>query len=685
MRPDRQAPRDPAQKSEASVQERIDRWFTLRGVPTFADSYPFSKLLPVVMAPLFVVAIAQLGSAPVVELETWHIAVGPLVVTLLALPLLPTLRWALDPGRPEDRPKMSGSPALLAFAAAAVLILFMVGTEEGADSLLEAVVNGIVLIVAAVVAWLVGVHRDARAEDENTPDLIHWILLAVGIAAVVLFALEDMPIEPLDRPTLGVLPEQMPAALPVLVILIPLWLASRRIARKGASYDPRRVADCQRRDALISLSPILIFTLGPEAALLPAVDERWVGALVPLVLLTALVTLSLWRPQWSWYRTAPRLTWLPRAQTQDLWIVAVLVFGAFLVAYPVAASLVGQESLEVAAAVNAAYLLAVCCGVAFGADRMVDWVGRKLMIDHRGMLRDLSNGLPLLVVFATFFLFTTELWQAADGMPNWAFLVLIVAVLGITFLPLALLALADLTKHRVFESWEAVGKAALRIENEEKAGVLECLENSERSTTDRIRPQKVSGMDDVVALLEAAKGRFGRQQRLHNAKELEVTLSRRQRLNIVGVVGLYQALFFVPLFAGAFAVLLGVGLLAVPNELLDNWINGDQPAGSTRNPEDFRQGSFFAWPWTKVAFFLAAFSILYISVDVLRSPDVRKRFFAPADEGVRQRLAVKKVYEAEVPNWKATATKEPHQSDRPRRRRFESPSLRKQTAGKRGR
>jgi hypothetical protein len=307
------------------------------------------------------------------------------------------------------------------------------------------------------------------------------------------------------------------------------------------------------------------------------------------------------------------------------------------------------------------------------------------MIDHRGMLRDLSNGLPLLVVFATFFLFTTELWQAADGMPNWAFLVLIVAVLGIAFLPLALLAFADLKQHRVFESWEAVGKAALRIENEEKAGVLECLENSERSSTGRIDPPKVNGMDDVVALLEAAKGRFVKQQRLRDAKELEVTLSRRQRLNIVGVVGLYQALFFVPLFAGAFAVLLGVGLLAVPNELLDNWINGDQPAGSTRTPEDFHQGSFFAWPWTKVAFFLAAFSILYISVDVLRSPDVRKRFFAPADEGVRQRLAVKKVYEAEVPKWKATATKEPQQSHRPRRRRFESPSLREQIAGKRGR
>ena len=659
---------DPVQKSDLRIQERVDRWFTRRGVPTFAHSYPFRKLLPVLMAPLLVVAMAQLGSAPLLELETWQIAVGPAVVTLLALPLLPTLRWALDPGRTEEGPTMSGSPLLLAFAAAAILVLLLIGAEGGGDTVLEAVVNGVVLVAAAVVAWLVGVHREARAEEDNTPDGLHWALLAVGIAAVVLFALEDMPVEPLDQPALGVLPDEAPSALPVLLIILPLWLVARRMTQKGPAYDPRRVSECQRRDALISLSPILIFALGPETALLPTVDERWIGALVPLAFLTALVVLSLWRPQWSWYRTAPRLSWLPRPQTRDLWIVAVLVFGAYLIAYPVLASLSHQESLEVVAGVNAAYLLAAGLGVALGADRMVDWVGRKLRTDHRLILRDLLNGLPLLVVFAAFFLFTTELWQAADGMPNWAFLVLIGAVLGMAFLPLSLLAVADLKKHRVFEDWEAVSRAALRIEGQ-KTSVRERLEELKRDT-DGARAAKGSGMADVVALLEDTTARVGKEECAGDHKQLEVTLSRRQRLNIVGVVGVYQALFFVPLFAGAFAVLLAVGLLAVPNELLDNWINGDQPSGPPRDPEDFFQGSFFTWPWTKMAFFLAAFSILYISVDVLRSPDVRKRFFAPADEGVRQRLAVKKVYEARVSEWETAESAEPPQSGRRRQLRF---------------
>ena len=106
-----------------------------------------------------------------------------------------------------------------------------------------------------------------------------------------------------------------------------------------------------------------------------------------------------------------------------------------------------------------------------------------------------------------------------------------------------------------------------------------------------------------------------------------------------------QTFIFLPLFGAAFGALLGVGLVAVRNDLLDNWINGDRATGDRRPVENFFAEGFFSWPWTRVALFLAAFSILYVAVDVLRSAEQRAQFFAGADEGVRQRLAVRTVYE----------------------------------------
>jgi hypothetical protein len=108
---------------------------------------------------------------------------------------------------------------------------------------------------------------------------------------------------------------------------------------------------------------------------------------------------------------------------------------------------------------------------------------------------------------------------------------------------------------------------------------------------------------------------------------------------------------FVPLFITTFGVFLGAGLLAVPNALVDNWINGDQDPRHPRVPENFFDGSFFTWPWTRVAVFLAAFSMLYVAVHVLQSPRLRAQFFAGAEEGVRQRLAVRKLYEKQLRRW----------------------------------
>ena len=258
-------------------------------------------------------------------------------------------------------------------------------------------------------------------------------------------------------------------------------------------------------------------------------------------------------------------------------------------------------------------------------------------------------------------------------MPDWAYITLVGAVIGITVLFLLIVALTDLKRHSAFVNWAEVRNAALRIDVDRSAGATATMDAGDGRREDTAPPAacpvepdggsaEEGDLEDVRRLLdEASLTDKAAAERCDGPLELLQFLLRR-RLNILGVIGVYQALIFIPLFVTAFGVFLGAGLLAVRNPLLDNWINGDQGIPSRpRKTENFLDDSFLAWPWTRVAFFLAAFSILYVAVDILRSPDMRAQFFAGADDGVRQRLAVRKVYEERLPHWspKSTADRTP--------------------------
>jgi hypothetical protein len=623
----------PSEGVTPTTKQCVDRWFRSRGVPALADKHPLSKLLPVLIAPLLVVTAAQLATAPLLQLETWHVAVGPAVVTLVALPLLPTLRWMLDPGRDHERPSPRKWPLAIAVASAATVVVLLVTTGDDGEVVVEVAVNMGVLLLA-LVACVILLRPEVWARDEDERDVLQSSLFALAIAAVVVFALEGMPVEPLDAQALGMLPESAPAALPALPIVVLLCLLALLMSRNAPVGGAGFAWPGDRRDALFSVSPVLVLLLSVETTLLPTAHEPWFEALAPLGLLAILMLVPLrWPLEWSWYRTATRLLSRAGESTAALATVAPVVIGMYLLAYPALASFAGQEQLEVALLVNSLYLVVAGIGVGYGIDQMALWAWRKLGTNYRDILLGVLRGLPLLLVFTAFFLFTTELWQAAEGMPDWAFLALIGSVLGITFLFLLLLALADVKRHSVFEDWAAVRRAALRIE----AGTRKVPHDDGRDDVDRLLRE--------ADLLDETRAEWRREP------VSPLQLSPRRKLNVLGVVGVYQALIFIPLFCAAFGVFLGTGLLAVQNPLLDNWINGDQDPNEPRVPEDFFAGSFFSWPWTRVAFFLAAFSILYVAVDVVRSPDLRAQLFAGADEGVRQRLAVRKVYEERLPQW----------------------------------
>ena len=645
----------PPSAAEPTTQHRVDRWFTRRGVPTFAEKYPVSELLLVLMAPLLVVTAAQLATL-LLDLEAWHIAIGPAVVTLLALPVLPTLQWMLDPRPEEDRPTPRAWPLILALGGAGAVVAVLRATGDDDAMVAEVAVNLAVLLLS-LVACVILLRPEVWVCEGKRDNFLQWTMFAVLVAAVVAFGLEGMPVAPFDARALGVVSASTPPALPALPIVLLLAFLAVLMSKGAHAGEIGREWPGDRREALLAISPVLVLLLGVETTLLPTTQRDWVEALVPLALLILFLGLALaWPVKWSWYRRASQLRRQASDRNPPLLILLLFAIPTYLFVYPALADLADRASFEAAASINLFYLVVAGIGVAFGVDRMAVWATRKLFKTYRQILLGIARGLPLLLFFTAFFLFTTELWQAAEAMPDWAFLTLVGSVVGITVLFLLIVALTDLKRHSDFVSWADVRTAVLRLDADRPTGAETAPASACPVEPDAGRTKEDDDIEDLRRLLAEASLIDEDNAARCNNRLKPLKLSLRRRLSVLGVIGVYQALIFIPLFVTAFGVFLGAGLLAVRNPLLDNWINGDQGPGIPRDPENFFDGSFFTWPWTRVAFFLAAFSILYVAVDILRSPDMRAQFFAGADDGVRQRLAVRKVYEERLPQWSQKTT-----------------------------
>jgi hypothetical protein len=222
----------------------------------------------------------------------------------------------------------------------------------------------------------------------------------------------------------------------------------------------------------------------------------------------------------------------------------------------------------------------------------------------------------------------------------------------------------DLDRDRTFGTWSEVSRGARRV----KAPDHEYADLDERIRTmleeagllkpggDHATPTTMNATHAPVrALLEEANlTAEGKPEDWPDKPKLKLTVS--QEINVLAVLLVYQALVFVPLVIAAFGTFLLVGRLAVPDDLLKNWIYGDNAVPSDYS--SFLARSFLAEPWTQVAAFLAVFSLLYFAVSVLGNEQWRREYFAEADEGMRQRLAVRIVYERQLRVWRALSPDE---------------------------
>jgi hypothetical protein len=222
----------------------------------------------------------------------------------------------------------------------------------------------------------------------------------------------------------------------------------------------------------------------------------------------------------------------------------------------------------------------------------------------------------------------------------------------------------DLERDRTFGTWSEVSRGARRVKapDHEYADLDERIRRMFEEAGlvkpggDHAGPTTMKAMHAPVdALLQEANLTDDHKPEGWPAKpKLKLTLS--QEINVLAVLLVYQALVFVPLVIAAFGAFLLVGRVAVPDDLLKNWIYGDNAVPSDH--PSFLDRSFLTEPWTQVAAFLAVFSLLYFAVSVLGNEQWRREYFAEADEGMRQRLAVRIVYEQQLPVWRGLSADE---------------------------
>jgi hypothetical protein len=295
----------------------------------------------------------------------------------------------------------------------------------------------------------------------------------------------------------------------------------------------------------------------------------------------------------------------------------------------------------VAALMFGIYAILVCFFVWFGLDHVGVWVLREVRNDVMQIVQGVAGGLPLLLVFAIFFVLTAETWEVVVETDTTKFLSLVGLMVALTVGVLFLLAnqqlsqaLRQLTGEEpiddrdqpgnmtLAELWDRLRKQALR------------KEPSRKRHTDREEPTK------------AVRDLFNAAPRPSEKKDLSPVLERRMQINALVVIAVYQALVLVPVGLSALLLFWGVGRLAVSNGVAAEWIYGDN-AGAA---EELKVDDLSLWgePWTRVPVVIAAFSVLYLAVTLLTNKEHRTYFFSAASEALRQRLAVRVAYHLQL-------------------------------------
>ena len=257
-----------------------------------------------------------------------------------------------------------------------------------------------------------------------------------------------------------------------------------------------------------------------------------------------------------------------------------------------------------AALTTVGVVLAVYAVVTLRAWLIVGWALRRTFRSLGLLLPLVTRALPLLLLFITFLFINAEVWQvsaALDGGVLWVTVLLFAGV--------------------------AVGFLLTRLP-EELDSVDDEVDSHELLDACRGTP--------LEAAAEAIAARVDRV----GAVDAEVT--GLQKVNLVLVLLVTQAVQVLLLALAVFAFFIGFGVVAMSPEVVASWTGGDlHPVVSSMGDWD---GDRLSRELVQVSVFLAAFSGLYFTVYAVTDDLYRKQFFSSVIRELERAVSARVAY-----------------------------------------
>jgi MFS family permease len=315
-------------------------------------------------------------------------------------------------------------------------------------------------------------------------------------------------------------------------------------------------------------------------------NTAWVFVLLAITLAALVVPIVAGWGASRWMRSMGRTGRLVLACTLLVLVLLVL---------PVVEWAIGWRSpLWLNLTINGGLTLFVLVGVFAGAGSILAWATRLAFTQLGKVGAMATQALPLLVLVVLFAFFSTEMWEIADALPR----------------PQLWLVVASLSALSVLFMIATLREELGRMVDEASEGSL-------------------PGLPAKLADLAVEDGPD------------EVKLHRRERVNLMLVLFLAQALQIALLAVLVFCLFIGLGALAVSPSVVVSWIGEEayEQAGTLFGVQLPVPNAL-----VQLSIFLAAFSGLYFTASAATDPLYRKSFFEPLVADVRVSLAVRHAY-----------------------------------------
>ncbi len=306
------------------------------------------------------------------------------------------------------------------------------------------------------------------------------------------------------------------------------------------------------------------------------------------------------------------------ALPQDIGVLEVLLFILGPALLPVLFSGDRTSGFLLLVVMNIVILAVTYFVVSFGMIPMLRSGIVHMVREVGGLGRLMMRSLPLLLLFATFLFLNAEMWQVAHDFtgPFYAIAVGIVAVTSLVFL--ALRIPAETSSLAGFLSWQEICAVAGRCD----------------APIDVDRSRALPDPPEIRELAAVDRLNIG------------VLLFMRQAVQVVlvaFVIGVFYVVF---------------GLFTVRQETIINWT---ALTAETFDESVVYESKLFGsqvaltWELLAVSGFIAAFSALQFAVSLITDTTYREEFFADAADDVRNVLAVRALYLADIEQAGSTA------------------------------